>query len=302
MNGAAFRFKWEVRDQASGGHCYRTYLFREPAEDEPEDTREFEPADDLEGVDVSRIFIAALANGVDGGVVGSNDVGSLGLRREYLPLVDFPELFLTFSNTPLTVDGVLSFASKFGVLGLGEIAEPLSAWFEEIQLLHQLVELWTAYQGQDRNRLTQLTRLAKVPLDEISDINDALGQVLEVMDHAKLHRNIRPKNSQTPVGEVKSLDHVVLEHISTKIEAHLSPLARPILYIDEKKSGLVLNVAPVNLLGAIWLQFAMAVTSNKRYADCVVCGQPFEIKKGVKKTCSDRCRQALSRSKRNTNS
>ena len=302
MNRAAFRFKWEVRDQAGGGPCYRTYLLREPAEGEPEDTREFEPADVFEGGDDSKFFVAALANDVDGGAVSSNDPGSLGLRREYLPLVDFPELFLTFSMTPLTADGVLSFASNFGVLGLGEMAEPLSEWFEEIQLLHQLVELWTAYQKQDRNRLAELMRLAKVPLDEVLDINEALTQVLEVMDHNKLQRSIQPKNLQSPAKEVKSLDQVVLEHISTKVEAHLSHLARPILYIDEKKSGLVLNVAPVNLLGAIWLQFAMAVTSNKRYADCVVCGQPFEVKKGVRKTCSDRCRQALSRSKRNTNS
>ena len=57
--------------------------------------------------------------------------------------------------TPLTADGVLSFASNFGVLGLGEMAEPLSEWFEEIQLLHQLVELWTAYQKQDKDQLVQ---------------------------------------------------------------------------------------------------------------------------------------------------
>lgn len=302
MNGAAFRFKWEVRDRAGGGPCYRTYLFREPAEDESEDMQEFEAADGFAGVDDSKKFIAALANGVDGGDVGSNDLGSLGLRREYLPLVDFPELFLTFSKTPLTADGVLSFASKFGVLGLEEMAEPLSAWFEEIQLLHQLVELWAAYQKQDIDRLVQLTRLAIVPLNKISDINDALAQAVEYMDHAKLQRSIGPENFHRPAEETKSLDYVVLEHISTKIESHLSPLARPILFIDEKKNGLVLNFVPVNLLGAIWLQFAMAVTSNKRYADCEVCGQPFEVKKGVKKTCSDRCRQALSRSKRNTNS
>jgi len=302
MNGAAFRFKWEVRDQAGGRPCYRTYFFHKPVKGEPDDTREYQAADGFQELDDSKKLIAAVADGLDASDAASNDMGALGLRREYLPLADFPELFLQFSKVPLTADGVLSFANKFGLLGLGDMAEPLSAWFEEIQLLHQLFELWVAYQKQDIDQMGQLTDLAIVSVDKISDTNEALKQVLESMDHAKLHRSIKYETSHLPAEETKSLNYVVLEYISTKTEARLSELVRPILLIDDKKNGLVLNLVPGSLLGAIWLQFASAVAGNKRYADCEVCGQPFEVKKRVKKTCSDRCRQALSRSKRDAKS
>ena len=93
----------------------------------------------------------------------------------------------------------------------------------------------------------------------------------------------------------------VLVYLSGVVDTHLSPLIRTGLFLASDEPSLDLNVVPKNLLGAIWLQFAMAITGNKRFTDCEMCGKPFEVKKGTRKTCSDKCRKALSRAKQTEN-
>lgn len=57
---------------------------------------------------------------------------------------------------------------------------------------------------------------------------------------------------------------------------------------------------PGNLLSAIWLQFARALTDGYQLQTCAICGEHFQIGKGAfrtdKKTCGPRCRKRLSRS------
>ena len=57
-----------------------------------------------------------------------------------------------------------------------------------------------------------------------------------------------------------------------------------------------LQITPKNLLAAMWLQFAQAVTGDKEYRQCKQCGKPFEISlapEGMRKSreyCTDPCR------------
>jgi hypothetical protein len=56
---------------------------------------------------------------------------------------------------------------------------------------------------------------------------------------------------------------------------------------------------PSNLLAALWLQFAQAVTEELQLRACEVCGRYFQVGPGAnradRQTCSDKCRQQKKR-------
>jgi hypothetical protein len=59
---------------------------------------------------------------------------------------------------------------------------------------------------------------------------------------------------------------------------------------------------PQYLLGAIWLQFAVAVDGNKGYRNCRQCGRWFEVSPRAGRTdkifCRGACRSQASRQRR----
>jgi hypothetical protein len=44
---------------------------------------------------------------------------------------------------------------------------------------------------------------------------------------------------------------------------------------------LQLSLKPLSLLGAIWLQFAVAVEERRNFEKCKNCGRPFEISRAA---------------------
>jgi hypothetical protein len=65
----------------------------------------------------------------------------------------------------------------------------------------------------------------------------------------------------------------------------------------ENQPRLHLRLQPTTLLGALWLQFGLAVDSLKRFGKCAECDCPFEVSHGRRtgkrtdaKFCSSRCR------------
>jgi len=62
----------------------------------------------------------------------------------------------------------------------------------------------------------------------------------------------------------------------------------------------ILRIAPVNLLGLMWLQLGQYIAGKANFAQCANCGDPFRRKRTSRKTCSDACRQALFRKKGDT--
>jgi hypothetical protein len=64
--------------------------------------------------------------------------------------------------------------------------------------------------------------------------------------------------------------------------------------------GQQLALTPLNLLGAMWLQFALVVAGAYQLKRCAACGKYFHVGKGAQKradaiTCSDACRQRKKR-------
>jgi len=89
--------------------------------------------------------------------------------------------------------------------------------------------------------------------------------------------------------------------INKRIQEQVSPRLVSPLEAEDKPS---LSFFPKHLLGCLWLQLARAITGNKQFRRCVVCQTFIEIStdqtgsREGKKTCSDRCRQKLSRERR----
>ncbi len=57
----------------------------------------------------------------------------------------------------------------------------------------------------------------------------------------------------------------------------------------------ILRVAPVDLLGLMWLQLGQYIAGPTDFARCENCGTPFRRVRTSKKTCSGACRKAVSR-------
>jgi hypothetical protein len=56
-----------------------------------------------------------------------------------------------------------------------------------------------------------------------------------------------------------------------------------------------LRLQPLNLLGALWLQFALAVDLLKRFVKCAECGAPFEVSRGLRTAGCEILQRSLSR-------
>jgi hypothetical protein len=68
----------------------------------------------------------------------------------------------------------------------------------------------------------------------------------------------------------------------------------PRMFWSPTESTLKLRYVPHNLLGAMYLQFAMALNVKSEFRECAVCRKPFRLSPGVNRanrlTCSETCK------------
>jgi hypothetical protein len=89
---------------------------------------------------------------------------------------------------------------------------------------------------------------------------------------------------------VKPALHYVQSTINRKLDGRAS--AR--LLWDAKRARFSLYMVPVDLIGALWLQFARAVERDSQFRNCAECGTWFELAPGTARSdklyCSTACR------------
>ncbi len=85
------------------------------------------------------------------------------------------------------------------------------------------------------------------------------------------------------------------------------PMNRPecaarVVMTPDRDRPLALKIIAPTLLGALWLQFMLAVDGQKQYRACATCGQFFELDPAVARTnrryCSDACKSRAYRARR----
>jgi hypothetical protein len=244
-------------------------------------------------------------------------IGTAGLHvKEYQPMAAFPGLFRVFADTEPTQDGIKTFADRFGPLGrtiesqiplddqrnakgvpLGT-GEPLAAWNREILVMRFAIDIWVAARNADVSLLERVI-FWKEDGSEVRILSHpelAKGQTPAAPDYVE-----RALIASTHLGDAMSERFVqgdlvkpALHYVQSTINAKLEGRASARLLWDAKRARFCLYMAPVDLIGALWLQFARAVERDSQFRKCAECGIWFELAPGTARAdklyCSTPCR------------
>lgn len=234
----------------------------------------------------------------------------LGSRFIYHPLHN-TGLFRTFADTPPTTQGILMFANRFGFLNHAEEqrlieipcegrmviarAEPLSFWRWEIWAMRLAVELWDAAQAGDTTTLSRRIAWTQGPggmgvLYGTQIAGDRPGEphyrewIASPTIHPERLERFPPGDLIMPA--LYRVQQFVNDHMTRRVSVRLA--------WDEARNRLELRIVPQNLIGALWLQFARAISGQKAYRRCEECGAWFEVSREVTRSdrlyCSNACR------------
>jgi hypothetical protein len=196
------------------------------------------------------------------------------LRRDeriYRPLKDHTGLFLIFAELKPNEGDVVAFAGRFGSL-LGDTgdeqinlrdnavskdpsalasAESIELWKREISDMKAATTVWRAVRDNNREQLEEFLRLNPV----FAGAGSAGGWQSQADNPARLSLNY-----------VQATVNARMErYVAIQLERD-SSVAEPKVFIS-----------PKNLLGAMWLQFALAVEGRKEFRTCAQCHEPFEV-------------------------
>jgi hypothetical protein len=171
-----------------------------------------------------------------------------------------------------------------------------SSWVDHALAMNRCVHLWDLVRAGDEKSLAQYIRW-------VSDQNgvgvwfhptgtETSGVQGDDTPIVIASRSVRPKVLEQfkPGSTVKPalffIQQVINERLARTIEARL-------LWSDQSRS-MSLHFVPCDLLGGLWLQFALAFAGNKDVGRCPECGEWFEVSlEGARKSrryCSDNCR------------
>jgi hypothetical protein len=204
----------------------------------------------------------------------------------YAPLVEHTGLFRTFSETLATEEGVLGFATSYGLLGDHDKAvgasqlrgESLEVWVDEIAWMRAAVAAWNFLRASTAD-----------------DTDDLALQRLRELRHEVVHGRALPILDQTPSLERGLLVELLTQDVEVAVNAQLSGRVIPRVAAGAAANGVLgLTYEPQSLLGALWLQLASAISDDKSFRTCDFCGRWFEVSPHAtgksRLFCSNACR------------
>ena len=234
----------------------------------------------------------------------------------YHPLAACSGLFRNFAATDPSLDGIKSFADRFGLLGgnlrkrivlndqgrggkhpLG-FGEHVDDWIREILVMQLAVDLWESARQGDTEHLERMITWAPE------------GTRVSINTHPELERGQLPEKPTHVHRAVIAAEHLdqdilarfvpgdpigpALHCMQGLINEHLHHRASPRLLWEQDRDRLGLYIVPEGLIGALWLQFARAVERDARFRQCLECTTWFEVAPGRGRTdkqfCSNACR------------
>ncbi len=201
----------------------------------------------------------------------------------------------------------MGFANKFGMLGCDlptrmqstssanvtsdEIGESYADWAFEITDAADAVELWDLVREADNAGLSERVHWDGDSVHVKWSESRKSILVASRSFRAPLFEELKPGDSLEPA--LLAVQLIVNEHISK------GNRAAPRLLWNTDTRYLEPAAVPAGLVGAIWLDFLLAVSGRTEYRLCEWCREPFPVKpKGQKaKFCSIKCRSAAHRSR-----
>lgn len=248
------------------------------------------------------------ADAPDKGEFLTDDV-PLGGRWEsvrYAPLERDTGLFRTFVSTPPTKEGIQTFASRYGPLG-GDLTvhiilpnnksgngETLSAWREEIIAMRQAVALWDMVHNNDEQSLKKHVQWREGGVHY--DSHPHLPEMESLPDDMHIRSWIAHETDPDLLERFHRGDvvHPALHYLQGVVNQRLAGRVSPRLLWDRHQIRLGLYLYPGSLIGALWLQFAQAISGEKDYRECAQCRKWLEVSPNVarknKLFCSNACR------------
>jgi len=174
----------------------------------------------------------------------------------YRPMArEHAALFREFAEVDYRdVEAIRTFANKYGRLGVDSKHAPAEShlhWAREICLMREALSLSRPW--------TQAREAADARIWATADAAiEALWRRHGNSGSHKAHRRTEDRR------KLEWLFNLHLQHVQTRLHA-------------EEDVPVRLQLAPLSLLAAMWLQLALAVTGDKRFVACKFCSRLFEI-------------------------
>ena len=198
-------------------------------------------------------------------------VGGSDWQRTYHPFEDCKGLFITFAGLTPDEEDILGFANKYGCLLAGydpnthiwlsegsqehfpARGETRDFWQREIQAMQLALNIWRALR---------------------SDSSELLASLFNAIAHdsppgSLFAQWLNPNHRDADAMALQVLGKLIEQHL----EDHVSSRMRP----SEEPLSLKLSYVPCDLLGALWLQLALAIDAKKNFIKCTYCGDPLEV-------------------------
>ena len=208
----------------------------------------------------------------------------------YYPLIDYPSLFIEFAHLEPKEQSILQFSKKYGFLKSENervipkdvekkdtnniyLGESFSMWKSEIHELKNGVEIWEQYEQRNQDFFDKSYPKKQFQDNDVNDENFSF----------------------------KVFNELIFPIVNKNLSTHAT---YPQLQwsSDPSKPAPRLIFKPLNLIGAMWLQFAQAIHQKANIKLCRQCGDAFIVipssNRKTKTYCSDSCRVKFYRSRK----
>ena len=248
-------------------------------------------------------------------------------NETYRPLKSEPALFRAFASLPDREDAFAAFARSYGDLydpdylvrdgrvlspddGLDEgqgfdgLGNALTVWRAHRRLLAFALRLWDALnEGRARDvigtdlvltptpRRQRGTHASALDANPGSHRDDAGGSRSPPERDSDPRRRIRL--ARLRLERTSSPETTVQSALATLITEMCGSVDVAMEISSAQPGALRLTFEVSSLIGAMWLQFALAVDGNRKYRSCPECGEWWDATetRSDRQTCSDRCRK-----------
>ncbi len=209
--------------------------------------------------------------------------------RTVRPIVEDSGLYRNFAALEPSPEQIVQFADCYGTLWETMVGEPFHEWEFEIRTMRFLTEVWDAAETRRTGVIAKHFRtdtsgrvsypFAKTIMDYEPFGSLSRPAALRASDYA-----VAAKGAPLPVAR-----SFVIQAVNRRLNASGARIE-----LDRFDVPYRLTIQPSNLLGALWLQFALSISERRTYQQCEACGRYMELSPDVNRAdrryCDNACR------------